>query len=97
MVHRMEQPDRLMTWEEMVEKYPGKWVIVKKTKGNASTVEEGIVKYVATDDEMPDIWVRCLRAKCGYDKFRTTLEPFMGVVDGVNFEITAEEIFSNED
>ena len=28
----MEQPNKLMTWEEMVENYPGKWVIVKKQK-----------------------------------------------------------------
>lgn len=26
---------------------------------------------------------------------RTTLEPFMGIVDGINFTITAEEVFHN--
>lgn len=88
----MEQPNKLMTWEEMVENYPGKWVVVKKTKGNLSTIKEGIVKYVASDDEISDIWIKCRKSGLGYEKRRTTTEPFMGIVDGVNFEITAEVI-----
>lgn len=92
----MEQPNKLMTWEEMVENYPGKWVVAEKTKGNISNLDEGIVKYLASDDEISDIWIKCRRAGLNYDKFRTTTEPFMGIVDGVNFEITTEVIQDDE-
>ena len=88
----MEQPNKLMTRAEMKKAYPGKWIVAEKTKGNVSNVDEGIVKYVASDDEISDIWCECLDKGFNYDKFRTTTEPFMRVVDSVNFEITAAVI-----
>lgn len=88
----MEQPNKLMTWKEMVEKFPDRWVIIEKTKGNAATIEEGIVRFVVTDDEMPEIWIKCLDEGLDYDKDRTTVEPFMGIVDGLNFRIDVEEV-----
>lgn len=69
-------PNKLMTWEEMVEAYPSRWVIIKKTAGNASTIEAGIVKYVATDNEIDGIWCKCLDADLDYDKKRTKVESF---------------------
>jgi len=90
----MEQPNELMTWNEMKQRYPGKWVIVEKTEGNASTIKAGIVKFVANDNEIDDIWVKCLDADLAYDKARTTVESFSsGIVDGINFSIDAEAIY----
>ena len=92
----MEQPNESMTWKEMVKRYPDKWVIVEKTKGDLSNIEEGIVRFVVTDEEMPEVWIKCLDEGFDYDKDRTTVVPFMGVVDGVNFDISVEEMFSAE-
>lgn len=93
----MEQPNKLMTWKEMVERYPDKWVIVEQTKGDSSNIEEGIVRFVTTDEEMPEVWVKCLDKGLGYHKDRTTVAPFMGIVDGINFDISVEEMFEDED
>ena len=92
----METPNKLMTWDEMKKKYPGKWVFVDQTKGDGSNIEEGVVKYVATDDEMEDVWVQCMKQDLDYAMARTTVEPFMGVVDGINFSIDVQEIFKDE-
>ncbi len=78
-------------------KYPDMWVIVEKTKGDAATIEEGFVRYIVTDEEMPKVWIECRKAGLNYDKDKITVAPFMGIVDGVIFDISVEEIFGNED
>lgn len=93
----MEQPNKLMTWKEMVERYPDKWVFVEKTKGDSSNIEEGIVRFVTTDEEMGDVWIQCMQKGLNYDRDRTTVVPFMGIVDGINFDISVEEMFADED
>ena len=92
----MLTPNEKMTWEEMVKKYPDAWVTVEKTKGNPSTIEEGIVKFVVSDEEMPEVWVKCRKAGFKYKMDRTTVTPFMGVVDGVNFTIDSEVILDGD-
>ena len=89
----MEQPNELMTWEEMVRRYPSKWVVVDKKEGDASNIDVGVVKYVANDDEIDDIWCQCLDAGLNYDKARTKMEAFSGIVDGIDFSIDAEAIY----
>ncbi len=89
----MEQPNELMTWEEMKRRYPSKWVIVDKKEGNSSTIRTGIVKYVATDDEIDDIWCQCLDQGLNYDKARTSVEAFSGIVDGIDFSIDVETVY----
>ena len=69
----MSEPNKLMTWDEMKKEYPDRWVIIKKTKGNLSTIEEGVVKYVATDDEVSAIWIKCLDEDLGYYRERELL------------------------
>ena len=92
----MEQPNELMTWKEMVKRYPNRWVIVEKTKGNAATIEEGIVRFVVTDKEMPEVWIKCRKAGLDYDKDRTTVSSFSNfIIDGI--EISIEEMFAGED
>lgn len=72
----MLQPNTLMTWDQMVKAYPDKWVFVEKTKGGLSNVEEGIVRFVAADDEMCKVCVSCRKADLNYTRSRTT-ESFM--------------------
>lgn len=92
----MLQPNELMTWDEMVEKYPSRWVFVEQTKGDLSNIEAGFVRFVVTDDEIAVAIRECKRAGLDCVRQRTTVEPFMGIVDGVNFSISAEEILESE-
>jgi len=89
----MEQPNELMTWEKMKQRYPSKWVIVERTEGTVTNIKAGIVRFVANDDEIDDIWVKCHRAGFDYDKKRTKMEPFSGIVDGIDFSIDAKAIY----
>ena len=89
----MEQPNECMTWEEMKRRYPSKWVIVDVIEGTLTNIKAGIVKYVATDDEIDDIWCQCLDQGLNYDKARTTVEAFSGIVDGIDFSIDVEAVY----
>ena len=54
-------------------------------KDNTSTIEAGYVRYVCTDDEMPDVLKFCNDHFLDYVRERTTVEPFtLGIVEGVN-------------
>lgn len=75
----MEQPNELMTWKEMKERYPSKWVMVETTEGTMPNIKAGIVRYVADDNEIDDIWVKCLDEGLNYDKKRTKMEAFSGI------------------
>lgn len=89
----MEQPNELMTWEEMKQRYPSKWVVVETTKGEMPNIEEGVVKYVANDDEIDDIMIKCHQKGFYYNKKRTKMEAFSGIVDGIDFSIDVEAIY----
>lgn len=93
----MLQPNKLMTWKEMVKEYPGKWVFVEQTKGDEGTLEEGYVKFVCTDDEMEDVWIMCMDNNWNYVKERTTIEPLLGIITGVNFKIESEVIYETKE
>lgn len=92
----MLEPNKLMTWKEMVSEYPGMWVIVEQTEGDDVRIDAGIVRYVATDDEMPEIWIKCRKSGLGYVRERTTVDSFVGIVDGVDFIIDSQEVFGSE-
>lgn len=89
----MEQPNEFMTWEEMKKRYPSKWVVVERVEGTATNIKSGIVKYVADDDEIDNIWVKCRKNGFNYNKKRTKMEAFSGIVDGIDFSIDAETIY----
>lgn len=71
----------------MKKEYPDKWVIVDVTKGDGTNIWEGIVKYVATDEEVSAIWIKCRNEKLGYYRERTTVDFGLGIIDCVNFEV----------
>gem|GEM_PF-3094812 len=92
----MENPNKLMTWEEMKQKYPAKWVFVEVVEGNRTNFTKGIVRAVVEDGHLAEgtRYCKSIGWDCTYD--RTTVEPFMGIVDGINFTITARELDDDE-
>lgn len=91
----MLTPNKLMTWDEMVREYPAKWVFVEVTKGDATNFDEGVVRVVAQDQEVEDAMDYCSEQGLRYTFQRTTVEPFMGILDSINLNIS-EVILSHE-
>ena len=87
----MLQPNEEMTWEEMMERYPDRWVFIEQTKGEGTL--EGIVRFVCTDEEVDDIWIDCLEKDLDYTKRRTTTMCNIGFISGVNCTIEAEAVY----
>lgn len=90
----MLKPNKLMTWEEMRKEYPGKWVFVEVVEGTRINFTKGIVRAVVEDEYLADGIRYCRSAGWNVTRKRTTVEPFMGIVDGVNFTITAEDVLN---
>lgn len=88
----MLKPNKLMTWEEMKKEYPAKWVFVEVVEGTRTNFTKGIVRAVVEDDYLAEGRRYCKLNGWDVTHKRTTLEPFMGIVDGVDFTITAEEV-----
>lgn len=92
----MLTPNELRTWDEMVEKYPGKWVFVEVVEGSRINVDKGVVRAVVEDGCLADGMEYCKSKRWDCTFARTTVEPFMGIVDGVNFGIDVEEDIESE-
>ncbi len=92
----MLKPNELMTWDEMAESYPGKWVFVEVVEGDDTNIEKGIVRAVVEDNHLADGLKYCMSHGWNCTSARTTIEPFMGIVDGVNFRIDVEEDVEGE-
>ena len=50
----MENPNKLMTWEEMKKEYPAKWVFVEVVEGNRTNFTKGIVRAVVEDGHLAE-------------------------------------------
>ena len=50
----MLKPDKLMTWDEMVKRYPAKWVFVEVVEGTRTNFTKGIVRAVVEDDYLAE-------------------------------------------
>ena len=68
-----------MTWEEMVEKYPDRWVVIADAEMNGADLISGNVVGIKTDDEI--IPYRIANQKKGFKFYRTTEGEFYGVID----------------
>lgn len=71
----MEQPNELMTLEEIERRYSNKWTVIEPIKQKRKgfqfvedDVKEGIVRYVGEKDEIKTIWKKC--RKDGFIKFK---------------------------
>lgn len=92
----MLKPNELMTWDEMVQKYPGKWVFVEVVDGSIANIKSGVVRAVVEDGHLAEGRKCCISQGWKCVSKRTTVEPFMGIVDGVNFRIDVEEDTESE-
>lgn len=76
-------PER-MTWDEMVEKYPDKWVVLTDVKfedeGHAD-VESAVVVQVLSDDEESIVHLRNDSQGINYLYRRTT--EYLGFIDAM--------------
>lgn len=88
----MLKPDKLTIWEEMQKEYPAKWFFVEVVEGTRTNFTKGIVHTVVEDDYLAEGIRYCKLMGCDVTRRRTTIEPFIGIVDGVNFTITAEKV-----
>ena len=69
--------DIRMTWNEMVQRYPDQWVVVKDAEKDGSDVLSGILVAVVSDDDIGDYQADNFRK--GYDFVRTTEGAFNGI------------------
>ena len=69
--------ERRMTWNEIVEAYPDKWVVVKDAEMEGPDVISGIVVEVLSDDEIGNY--RIENCDKEYEYRRTTEGYFNGI------------------
>ena len=67
------------TWEELVSRFPERWVVLKETEKEGPDIISGILVDVKTDDEI--ISYENENLKIGYAYWRTTEGGFYGVID----------------
>ena len=66
-----------LTWEEIVKKYPDKWVILDAEFDDDGLLIGGSVIEICTDDTIDDALIKWDEAgKSNYMRVRTTEEPF---------------------
>lgn len=82
--------NKFYTWEQLVEKYPDKWVVVE----NAELTKGGFIKAgeliaVGESAEIDDFVVECYNAGRKIDYQRTTDSGSVGVlyVDGIGIRV----------
>lgn len=68
-----------ITWEEMVESYPSRWIVISNPEMDGPDVISGIVHGVKTDDEIGKYRVK--HGREGYVFRRTTEEKWSGIID----------------
>ncbi|MBO4395018.1 MAG: hypothetical protein J5819_01560 [Eubacterium sp.] len=76
-----------VTWDEMVEKYPNSWVVIRNAEMDGPNIISGIVETVKTDDEICDYESQHLRE--GLVFMRTTEGDWSGTIDS-NLRIEIE-------
>ena len=68
-----------LSWEEMVSRYPDRWVVLKDTVKNGPDVLSGVLVAVKSDDEI--IAYENSNQGSGYEFWRTTEGEFYGIID----------------
>ena len=68
-----------MTWEEMVNMYPGKWVVIVNPIMDGPDVISGEILDVKSDEEIGKYRVE--HRKDGFTFRRTTEEKWSGIID----------------
>ena len=71
---------KMMTWKEMVEIFPSKWVYVTDYEMDGPDIVKGRIVGVVTDEEDGDMYIYCRDNGIDYMRSRTT----EGFVSGFN-------------
>ena len=67
-----EYEGKMMTWEEMVEIFPSKWVYVTDYEMQGPGIIKGRLVGVVTDEEDGDMFLYCEKCGIDYRRRRTT-------------------------
>lgn len=76
-----------LTWEQMQEMYPDKWLIIKDAEKDGSTLISGIIVDVCTDKTVMDKFIGYLNEGKHYIKRRTTEAFSLGVIYAKDYSI----------
>ncbi|MCR5791079.1 MAG: hypothetical protein K6G83_14450 [Lachnospiraceae bacterium] len=71
--------DKRMTWNEITQKYPERWVALKEAEMDGPNIISGIVTAVKTDDEIYDYEPEHLHEGLIFE--RTTEGEWSGIID----------------
>ena len=71
-----------LTWQEMVIKYPGQWVVLDDVIKDGATIISGIVVKVCSDEDIDSYFFDAVKAGKRYTKRRISEMRGMGIVYG---------------
>lgn len=77
-----------LTWEEMVQRYPNKWVFVENAELRGIDIISGDLICACTDDEYSKKAVELIRAGIDFRHVRTTEGNWGGYVNAKNVKIS---------
>ena len=80
-------PNKRMTWQEMVDAYPDQWVVVKDAVMDGPDILSGVLVTVKTDDDIGAYRVQ--NSRRGYE-FRRTTEGFWNGITGSSIVISVD-------
>lgn len=81
---------KVMTWEQIKEKYPDRWVFVKNYTMDGADIASGEIICVCTDEEYPSTAIKIMDSGIDFSKERTTHEDFGGFINAENATFTLE-------
>lgn len=70
-----------LTWEEIVKKYPERWVVLDDVKKDGATIISGVVVNVCSDEDIDSYFFDTVKSGKRYTKRRTSEMRGMGTYD----------------
>ncbi len=70
-----------LTWEEIVKKYPERWVVLDDVKNDGATIISGVVVNVCSDEDIDSYFFDTVKSGKRYTKRRTSEMRGMGTYD----------------
>ncbi len=84
--------NKYYTWEQMVEMFPDKWVVVENAKLDSGRfIEAGELIAICDDNEVDKFIIECYEMGKKIDYERTTEEGSLGIinVEGIKIKVEA--------
>ena len=83
--------EKFYTWDELVEKFPDKWVIVEEAElTEAGFIRSGKLIGVCDDTEIDEFVISCYRENKKISYERTTEESGVGIVNVEDFKFAVK-------